>query len=140
MKPLPALQRFVFSLAAELSVDVCSLYIPTEAGRDLELVATHGLHPSVVGTRIPIEKGLVGKVARTRRVVAVKEPETHADYYHVAGSGEEHYRTFLGIPVMRDERITGVLVVQTKHSHMYLLEEIAKIHETGRQIEGLLAA
>lgn len=139
-KMQPALQDFVKSLAAELSVDVCSLYLPTESGNFLELVATYGLHASVIGTRIPKDRGLVTKVARTRRVVAVKDPESHPDYYHVAGSGEEHYRTFLGIPIARGADLAAVLVVQTKHSHMYLLEEIAKIHETGRRIETVLAA
>lgn len=136
----PRLQHFVKQLAADLSVDVCSLYVPTDSGRHLELIATYGLSPSVIGTLIPPERGLVSKVARTRRVVAVKDPENHPDYFHVAGSGEEHYRTFLGIPVLQGTELSAVLVVQTKHSHIYLLEEIAKIHETGRLIEGLLAA
>ncbi len=104
------------------------------------LRATFGLDRSVIGVHIPIHKGLVGRVARTKKVVAVKEPETHEDYFPVPGSGEEKYRTFLGVPLFHNGALRGVLVVQTCHSHLYLLDEIALIFEAGRKIEADLAA
>jgi phosphotransferase system enzyme I (PtsP) len=133
-------QAFVTNLASELQVDVCSLYQINDDATALILVASYGLSHRVLGCAIPVSKGHVGRVARTKRVIAMKNPDEHPDYYHIADSGEEHYRTFLGIPVMAGRELKGVLVVQTKHAHMYLLEEIAKIHETGRRIEAALPA
>ena len=134
------LQDFVTQLATELSVDVCSLYRLADSGKTLVLEASFGLEDSSIGYRLPISKGLTGRVARSAKVVAVKDPENDPDYHHVAGSGEERYRTFLGIPVINDHQVTAVLVVQTKQSHMYLLDEITLIHETGRKIETFLRA
>lgn len=139
LKPT-ALQVFVTQLALELRVDVCSLYRLADNGKTLVLEASFGLEDSVIGYRLPITKGLTGRVARHAKVVAVKDPEKHPDYHHISGSGEERYRTFLGIPVLNGHQVAAVLVVQTKHSHMYLLEEISRIHETGRKIESFLQA
>lgn len=136
----PVLQRVVAQLAADLKVDVCSLYQYNTERAQLVLVATYGLHPLALGYRMSVTSGLTGRVARTRKVVAVKDPAGHPDYHHVLGSGEERFKTFLGIPIQKGDRLLGVLVVQTVHSHLFLLQEIAKIHNTGREVEPWLLA
>ena len=134
------LRTLVARLAQDLGVDVCSLYKLDPTGTQLTLVATHGLSQSSVGYRMPISLGLTGRVARIKKVVAVKDPMSHPDYHHVVGSGEERYKTFLGIPIHGKEGLLGVLVVQTIEPHLFLLQEIAQIHATGRDVEPWLRA
>jgi phosphotransferase system enzyme I (PtsP) len=136
----PELQALVTRLADDLRVDVCSLYKLAPDGQHLVLVATQGLLPLALGYRMPLTSGLTGRVARSRKVVAVKDPQNHPDYHHVLGSGEERFKTFLGIPVQRGGRLLGVLVVQTVHPHLYLLQEVSRIHATGRDVEPWLVA
>jgi L-methionine (R)-S-oxide reductase len=133
-----SVQAIVSELAADLDVDVCTLYQISADGSELILVASHGLDASAVGYRMPIGRGLTGRVARTGKVVAIKEPDRDPDYHHVHGSGEERFRTFLGIPIRNQNQIVGVLVVQTVEAHLYQLREVAHIHEAGRHIEALL--
>ena len=53
----------------KLDVDVCSLYLAHPDRQTLEIVATSGLHRSVIGKQLGYAQGLTGKVARTRRPV-----------------------------------------------------------------------
>jgi signal transduction protein with GAF and PtsI domain len=129
------LPTFVDNLAADLHVDVCSLY--RIDGDELVLEASHGLSPSALGYRIPITSGLTGRVARTGRIVATKHPERDPDFHPVTGSGEERCQTYLGVPIRDDGKVTGVLVVQTFEPHVFDLEEIARIQYTVREIEAV---
>jgi L-methionine (R)-S-oxide reductase len=118
------LSSIVKTLGDELNVDVCSLYTLNSTGEQLQLVATNGLSQSVIGARMSIKQGLTGVVARTRRSLSVKNPSTHPDYFHIPNSGEEKYQSYLGIPLIKDEVLFGVLVVQTVRAKLFFVNEI----------------
>jgi signal transduction protein with GAF and PtsI domain len=128
------LNTIVKSLGDELAVDVCSLYTLNPNGDQLELVATSGLSQSVIGARMSIKQGLTGVVARSRRTLSVKNPETHPNYHHIQGSGEERYQSYLGIPLIKDMRLFGVLVVQTIRPKLFFMNEIRTLHQAGHRV------
>ncbi len=128
------LNTIVKNLGEELKVDVCSLYTINPAGSQLKLVATKGLNQSVIGATMSIMQGLTGVVARSRRSLSVKNPSTHPAYFHVQGSGEEKYQSYLGIPLIRDEVLFGVLVVQTIRAKMFFMSEIKMLHAAGYRV------
>lgn len=128
------LSNIVKDLGEELKVDVCSLYTINPAGTQLKLVATKGLSQSVLGATMSIMQGLTGLVARTRRSLSVKNPSTHPSYFHIQGSGEEKYQSYLGIPLIRDEVLFGVLVVQTIRAKMFFMSEIRMLHAAGYRV------
>lgn len=128
------LSNIVNRLREELGVDVCSLYLTNPGGDHLMLAATSGLNQSAVGARMSIRQGLTGLVARTRRSLSVKNPETHPDYYHVKDSGEEKYHSYLGIPLLQENNLHGVLVVQTVRAKLFFMNEIKMLHEAGRRV------
>ena len=128
------LSPIVNRLRDELGVDVCSLYITNPAGDQLILAATSGLNQSAVGAIMSIKQGLTGLVARTRRSLSVKNPETHPDFFHVRGSGEEKYHSYLGIPLLQGDNLHGVLVVQTVRAKLFFMNEIKTLHQAGRRI------
>jgi len=133
------LGTIVNALWEELKVDVCSLYTLSPIGDQLELVATKGLSQSAVGVKMSIKQGLTGAVARTRRPLSVKNPDTHPDYFHVQGSGEEKYQSYLGIPLIKDQILFGVLVVQTVRSKLFFMNEIKLIHRAGNRVLDVIA-
>lgn len=140
MSPAPYyLNTIVKTLGDELKVDVCSLYTLNSKGDQLELVATNGLSQSVIGVRMSIKQGLTGVVARTRRSLSVKNPDTHPDFFHVQGSGEEKYQSYLGIPLIKDRNLFGVLVVQTVRAKVFFLNEIKLIHGAGNRVLDVIA-
>jgi phosphotransferase system enzyme I (PtsP) len=128
------LNTIVKSLGKELDVDVCSLYTLNPRGDQLELVATNGLSQSVIGARMSTQQGLTGVVARTRRSLSVKNPATHPSYFHIQGSGEEKYQSYLGIPLIKDMRLFGVLVVQTIRQKLFFINEIKMLHDAGYRV------
>lgn len=131
------LAAIVDGLSLELGVDVCSLYIATP-GNHLQLAATCGLSQSVIGTRMSFSQGLTGRVARSQHSLSVKNPDTHPDYYHISSSGEEKYQSYLGIPLLRDHHLLGVLVVQTVRPKMFFMSEIKSLYEAGRRVMDIL--
>lgn len=128
------LRTIVKAVGDKLDVDVCSLYTLKPAGSELELIATHGLNQSAIGARMSIKQGLTGSVARTRRSLSVKNPSTHPDYFHLPGSGEEKYQSYLGIPLIKDEVLFGVLVVQTVRAKLFFMNEIKMLYAAASQM------
>ncbi len=127
-------QAIISQVADELDVDVCSLYIFDEFMQSLSLLATKGLDDSALGSVIKINQGLTGKVARENKPVAVKQPHKHPEFFHVKGSGEEQFESFLGIPLLVQSELLGVLVVQTTKSKMFFHSEIKSLYDAGRRV------
>ncbi len=127
-------QAIITQVAQDLAVDVCSLYILDPSVQSLSLLATEGLDHSALGSVMTINQGLTGKVARTMKPLAVKQPHQHPDYFYVQGSGEEHFESFLGIPLLVQSGLYGVLVVQTTTSKMFFHSEIKALYEAGRRV------
>ena len=124
----------VDAVRRKLDVDVCSLYLAHPDRHTLEIVATSGLHRSVIGKQLGYAQGLTGKVARTRRPVVARVIQDHADYFHVAGSGEERFKSYLGIPLEHDDALHGVLVVQTEQTRTFFHRHIQEVHSAGRDL------
>ena len=124
----------VAQLKEELGVEVCSLYIALDAEQKLQMAASCGLNKNAVGSFLRYDQGLTGKVARTHKPLAVKNPQSHPDYFHIEGSGEEKYQSYLGIPLLHEEKLFGVLVVQTERTKMFLHSEIKSLYSAGREL------
>ena len=137
-QPDPTFQDMVTELAHKANVDVCSLYRLDADRQELVLEASYGLDPCSIGYRIPITKGLTGRVARTGRIVAVRNPAEHPEFHYVPGSGEEQFQTFFGVPIHRHGELVGVLVTQTIARDRYMLSDVSLIQDTGRRIQSFL--
>jgi len=134
--PLPPdfMHARVDAVRNKLNVQVCSLYQADGQQQTLEIVATSGLNQRVLGATLAYSQGLTGKVARTRRAVAARDIQAHMDYFYVPGSDEEHFRSYLGIPLEYDSVLYGVLVVQTRVKKTFFLKDIKELHSGGRDL------
>lgn len=133
MNRLALFQR-VDNVRCKLKVDVCTLYWLHPEDGSLEIVATSGLNQDAVGARLSCQQGLTGKVARTGKPLAARDIRNHADYFHVKGSGEERFRSYLGIPLEHDSALAGVLVIQTEDTRTFFLRHIQELHSAGRDL------
>ncbi len=117
------LEQVVKVLAANMVAEVCSVYL-LRAGEVLELFATEGLKPEAVHvTRLRIGEGLVGDIAAHARPLNLPDAQSHPQYAYRPETGEEIYHSFLGVPIMRSNRVIGVLVVQNRTRRRYAEEE-----------------
>ena len=133
------LDTIVRIIAAEMVGEVCSVYI-MRAGEVLELFATEGLRPEAVHrTRLRVGEGLVGLIAATARPLALEDAQAHPAFAYRPETGEEIYRSLMGVPILRGGRVLGVLVVQNRISRRYAEDEI-EILQTIAMIVAELAA
>lgn len=129
------LDRLTDIIAEETGADVASIYLVRTAGA-LELSATHGLKPEAVhALRMRPDEGLVGLVARTARPLAVEDAPSHPNFAYKPETGEEKFKSFVGVPILRGGRIVGVLTAQTLAERPSTEEEI----ETLQTVAMLLA-
>ena len=111
-------------IAQSMQADVCSIYLFRDR-ETLELCATHGLKPEAVhNTRMRLGEGLVGRVARTARVVNTADAPSERGFRYMPETGEEIFSSFLGVPVQRLGEKLGVLVVQARQARAYSDDEV----------------
>lgn len=124
-------------LAAIAAADVVSVYVREHgpAGDTLIMRGNVGFPPSAVGTvSLKMGEGITGLVAECMRPVSVAVAAGEASYKHVPGLGEERFPSFLGVPLLGQGRVVGVLVVQRRRVEAFTAGELALATALGAPI------
>jgi len=118
------LDRIVALIASNMVAEVCSLYI-RRAGEVLELYATEGLNKEAVHqTRLRVGEGVIGDIAARARPIALSEAQSHPGFAYRPETGEEIYHSMMGVPILRNSKVAGVLAVQNRTRRHYTDEEV----------------
>ncbi len=118
------LDAVVRIIASSMVAEVCSIYL-RRTSEELELFATEGLNRDAVHkTRMRLSEGLVGEVARAGAPLNLMDAPAHPSFSYRPETGEDPYRSFLGVPLLRGGRTIGVLVVQNMAARRYEEEEV----------------
>jgi len=116
-------------------VDVCSLYLLESDRSNLVLAATVGLKPESVGrVRMRLTEGLVGLVAEQVSPQSLTDATQHTRFKYFRETGEDSYRSFLGVPLVDRGLLQGVLVVQTIEPREFSEAEIEALAAVGREL------
>ncbi len=133
--PAETLGNIVKLISQRYHTEVCSVYLLEPDRATLVLAATVGLKAESVGrVRMGLNEGLAGLVAEELRPVMVEDGPRHPRYKHFREAGEESFHSFLGIPLIDQGMILGVLVVQTAQPRIFSREEILSLSETASQL------
>jgi len=139
LEPQERLDRIVREIAQQMVAEVCSLYV-LRSDSVLELYATEGLNPgSVHLAQLRLGQGLVGTIASSARALNLTDAQQHPAFAYLPETGEEIYKSFLGVPVLRAGRTLGVLVVQNKTMRSYREDEIEALETTAMVIAEMIA-
>jgi starch phosphorylase len=134
-KPAETLMNVVALIARRFRTDVCCVYLLEPDRVNLVLAATVGLRPRCIGTlRMATHEGLVGLVAEQLRPVAVEEVLTHPRFKYFSEAGEDAYNSFLGVPLIDQGLLQGVLTVQTIEPRVYNDDERRMLSEAAAQV------
>ncbi len=115
-----AMTALVQQTRAAMQVDCCSVYLSEPQRRRYRLVASEGLAQSAVGKVVlPFEQGLVGLVGRREELINLADAPTHPSFKYLPEVGEEEFNSFLGVPIMHQRQVLGVLVVQQRTSRQF---------------------
>ncbi|MGJ8546938.1 MAG: phosphoenolpyruvate--protein phosphotransferase [Sulfitobacter sp.] len=118
------LDKITTLIASSMGCEVCSIYLFRDE-ETLELCATEGLNKAAVHeTRMKLGEGLVGRVAKHRRVINTADAPQARGFRFMPETGEEIFSSFLGVPIQRVGDRLGVLVVQSKAAREFSADEI----------------
>lgn len=134
------LDRVVAIIADGLRADVCSCYI-LRPGNMLELYATKGLSPDAVhDTFLRVGEGLVGEIALQQKPLAFANAWKHKSFVYKPETKEKPFKSLTGVPLLRENRLLGVLVVQTKKVKNFSEEFIEMLETTAMVVSEMLAS
>lgn len=141
-EPLAAqarLDKIVALIAENMHADVCSFYVLRDDGA-LELFATRGLAASAVHmTTLRLGEGLVGLIAAQAEPLSLDNAPAHPAFAYRPETGEDPYRAFLGVPVLRAGQTLGVLVVQNRDARVFGEDEIEAMLTTATILAEMIA-
>jgi phosphotransferase system, enzyme I, PtsP len=141
-EPLAAqarLDKIVALIAENMHADVCSFYVLRDDGA-LELFATRGLAASAVHmTTLRLGEGLVGLIAAQAEPLSLDNAPAHPAFAYRPETGEDPYRAFLGVPVLRAGQTLGVLVVQNRDARIFGEDEIEAMLTTATILAEMIA-
>jgi phosphotransferase system enzyme I (PtsP) len=133
------LDKLVSVIASNMVAEVCSIYL-RRAGKMLELFATEGLNRTAVHTtRMREGEGLVGMVAETAEAVNLSDAPSDPHFSYRPETGEDPYKTFLGVPIVRGGQVFGVLTVQNKAERLYAEEEVEALQTVAMVLAEVVA-
>jgi phosphotransferase system enzyme I (PtsP) len=134
-----ALSVIVSMVKQAIHCDVCSVYLTDADARAHVLAATDGLRQEAVGkVALPLGRGLVGLVAERAEPLNISDAPSHPRYLHVTETGEVHYRGFLGVPIIQNRKVLGVLVVRQELQREFLDDEVTFLFTLAAQLAGAI--
>jgi phosphotransferase system, enzyme I, PtsP len=134
-----ALQILVNRVREALHTQSCTVFLLDDQ-KNYVLLATDGLNSKSVGkVRLAFDQGLVGLVGRTGELINIENAPKHESFFYVEGVGEERYKAFLGVPIVHNRALLGVLIVQQEEQRCFDETEEAFLVTMAAQLGGVLA-
>ena len=134
-----ALDLMVRRVRDAMGTEVCSIYLlDRELGRYV-LMATEGLKREAVGkVSLGLNEGLVGQVGMREEPVNLEDAFTHPKFLYLAETGEDPFHAFLGVPVIHQGVVLGVLVIQQRENRRFDQSEEAFLVTISAQLSAVL--
>ena len=133
------LDSIVATVADRMQTEVCSIYILDREKNRLTLRATMGLDPESIGkVSMRTGEGLTGLVIERMKPVMVADTLAHPRYKYFPETHEEHFHSFLGVPLNDRKSPLGVLVVQTSRRREFSRDEIRLLMTISAQVASII--
>ncbi|MFT6101673.1 MAG: phosphotransferase system enzyme I (PtsP) [Granulosicoccus sp.] len=134
-----AMEIIVQRIRTTMHTQVCSVYL-RDVQNDFVLRATEGLLPESVGrVKMSLDEGLVGYVAKRGEPINLENAEEHSRYCYFSETGEERFTSFLGVPIVHQREVLGVLTVQQSHRRRFDDDDEAFLVTLSAQLSGIIA-
>ncbi len=135
-----ALTIIVTRIKETMQTGVCSVYLFDEQAERWVLMATDGLNPdSVRIASLGKAEGLVGSVGSRGELLNLDDAPKHPAFRFLRETGEEIFQSFLGVPIVHQREVLGVLVVQQTTPRRFSDDEEALLVTVAAQLSALIA-
>nr|WP_239995813.1 phosphoenolpyruvate--protein phosphotransferase [Nitrincola tibetensis] len=123
-----------------MKTEVCSVFLLDKTVQRYVLMATHGLNQEAVGhVSLGLNEGIVGVVAQRAEPINLQDAFTHPSFHYLQMTGEERFHAFLGVPIIHQREVLGVLVVQQHEKRRFDESEEAFLVTLSAQLAGIIA-
>lgn len=134
------LDKIVALIATSMNAAVCSVYL-SRGAHTLGLAATEGLNQDAVNkTILHVGEGLVGDIAQHKRPLNLADATAHPRFAYRPETGEDPFKSFVGVPILRRGDVRGVLVVQNATQRDFLNEEVEALQTVAMVLSEMLSA
>lgn len=134
-----ALAIIVEQVKQAIGADVCSVYLTDFKQHCHILRATNGLRQEAVGkVSLPLHRGLIGLVCERAEPINLDDATNHPRYLRVNATGETHYHGFLGVPIIQNRKVLGVLVVRQQEPRQFDDDEVTFLFTLAAQLAGAI--
>lgn len=135
-----ALGILVHEVRNTLGTEVCSVYLLSPDRKRYLFVANEGLNTDAVGKlSLGLNEGLVALVAERAEPINLSDAAHHPRFHLLPEIGEEAFNAFLGVPVIHQRRVLGVLVVQQRDQRRFDESEEAFLVTLSAQLATVIA-
>ncbi len=135
-----ALNVVVERICEFMSVESVAIFILDETDEHFLLIASKGYKPAAVGKlRIKKDIGLVGLIAKREEPINLEDCQAHEKYVYYPETGEEIYKALLGVPIIHQRKVLGVMVAQQRDMRKFDENEEALMVTVSAQLAGVIA-
>ncbi len=130
----------VMRVQETMGTEVCSIYLRENELNRYVFSATEGLNKNFVGKiSMAPDEGLVGQVALREEPINLEHAEAHPKFLFMPGIGEERFSSFLGVPIIHQREVLGVLIIQQVERRRFDEDEEAFLVTVSAQLAGVIA-
>jgi serine phosphatase RsbU (regulator of sigma subunit)/anti-sigma regulatory factor (Ser/Thr protein kinase) len=116
------LRELLLRISEILGSDTAAILLLDETGTTLRARAAKGIEEEVErGVQIPVGQGFAGRIAAERRAIAIEDVD-HADILNPI-LREKGIRSLLGVPLLAEDRVLGVLHVGSLTRRSFTADE-----------------
>ena len=123
-----------------LRATVSSLYLLDRDSENLTLAATNGLDRFQIGrAQVPFGGGVTGRVAATREPLVIRDISLDDRFLWVRGLDQRRFiASMLSVPLVWNDRIVGVLNVQTEQVRDFTSSDVAHLRAIADLLAGIV--
>ncbi len=139
-EPLESMRMMVHEVRDAINSDLCAVYILDLVNKQYVLLASEGFKSGVDGKlTINQHEGLVGWVGERGEPINLDDAAANAHFKYFPETGEEIYKSFMGVPIIHQRQLLGVIVVQQKNKRKFDESEEAFLVTVAAQLGGVIA-
>lgn len=135
-----ALDIVVRGVNQAMSTEACSIFLVDEERGENTLVATEGLNRTLIGkVRLKLGEGIIGLVSERAEPINLSNASAHPNYVHYPDLGEDVLKAFLGVPIIHQRQVLGVLAIYQREERCFDEAEEAFLITLSAQLSGIIA-
>jgi GAF domain-containing protein/anti-sigma regulatory factor (Ser/Thr protein kinase) len=127
------LEELLSRITEVLSADTAAILMLDEGANVLRARAARGIEEEVEqGVQVPVGRGFAGRIAAERSAIAIEDVD-HADI-HNPSLREKGIRSLLGVPLLIEGRVIGVLHVGSLTPRQFTSDETELLQLAGDRV------